>query len=73
MEVRIETVDEIEGFRIRHVGPYNEVGPGYGARTQAPMLVAGQALARCSGGPRPRLLRFPQLGTASNRRLGEWR
>ena len=28
MEVRSERIDEIEGFRIRHVGPYNEVGPG---------------------------------------------
>ena len=27
MEVRIETIDEIEVFRIRHVGPYDEVAP----------------------------------------------
>ena len=27
MEVRIETFDEIEVGRVRHVGPYNEVGP----------------------------------------------
>ena len=27
MEVRIETIDEIEVCHIRHVGPYNEVGP----------------------------------------------
>ncbi len=26
MDVRIETIDEIEVARIRHVGPYNEVG-----------------------------------------------
>ena len=26
-EVRIETLEEIEVARIRHVGPYNEVGP----------------------------------------------
>ena len=26
MEIRIETIDEIEAARIRHVGPYNEVG-----------------------------------------------
>ena len=27
MDVRIETIDEIEVARIRHVGPYNLVGP----------------------------------------------
>ena len=27
MEVRIETLDDIEVARIRHVGPYDEVGP----------------------------------------------
>ena len=27
MEVRIETLDDINVYRVRHVGPYNEVGP----------------------------------------------
>ena len=27
MEVRIETFDDIEVARIRHVGPYDEIGP----------------------------------------------
>ena len=27
MEVRIETLDDIEVARIRHVGPYEEIGP----------------------------------------------
>ena len=27
MEVRIETFDDIEVARVRHVGPYHEVGP----------------------------------------------
>lgn len=27
MEVRIETLDDIEIARVRHVGPYGEVGP----------------------------------------------
>ncbi len=26
MEIRIETIDEIEVARVRHIGPYNEVG-----------------------------------------------
>ena len=26
MEVRIETIDEMQVARVRHVGPYNEVG-----------------------------------------------
>ena len=29
MDVRIETIDDIDVARIRHVGPYNEVGPCY--------------------------------------------
>ena len=27
MDVGIETIDEIEVARVRHVGPYNLVGP----------------------------------------------